>query len=204
MSRKSSPNDLNFWIGLGNERGYAGEFATRNTKGVTETVEWSIVREFAKAIRPAFGVSLDNVASNPNDPPDCFADIDDKRVQIELVELVDGDALREAKKTGRTPYNSDEQFLATQWDAGRFVTEVDALIDKKQSKYRINDRPFDCLLIYTAEPWLSPNEVHDWLGKTEFKHRGSFRSVYILMTHDPLYSQEHWPVFNLYGDLRND
>lgn len=199
---KSSDEGLSYWINLTNARGHAGGFATANTTGVTEIVELSVATEFAKAFGFVFGVKLENIAGNPHDPPDCIAEIDGRTVQIELVEMVDGQAIAMAKKTGRTAHNDVHQFEATQWDERRFVSKINSLIDQKQRRYQTKGREFECLLIYTGEPWLLPGDVSKWLSNNEFEHRDSFRSIYILMSYDPLYSQDHYPLFNIYGDLR--
>ena len=189
------------WPTLVNKRGHASEFATANTPGVTEALEQFIVLEFAEAIHSSFDVSLDNIQSNPQDPPDCFATIDGRCVHIELVEFVDGDALAIAKKTGRNSHNDANQFNKTQWCSGRFLRDLNTLIDKKEKRYQASGKAFDCLLIYSAEPWLLPNEVAVWLRETNIAKRKCFRSAYFLMTYDPLYSREHYPVFRLFGDL---
>lgn len=192
-----------YWVNLINDRGHAGEFATANTPGVTEIVESSTTLEFAKALRAVAGISLTNITVNPQDPPDCLTEIDGRQVQIELVELVDGEALAVARKTGRTAHNDANQFIKAQWDADRFLSKVNAIIDNKDKKYQAYDTCFDCLLIYTGEPWLLPKDVSGWLNETEFHHRKSFRCVYLLMCYDPTYSQEHYPLFNIYGDLKD-
>lgn len=203
MNDEPDSEDLRYWVDLMNGRGHAGIFATANTPGVTEIVERSVVRDFAKAMRSLFGVCVEKITTNPHDPPDCLAEIEGRQVQIELVELVDGNALRIAKTSGRTAFNDRRQFLETQWNAERFVKEVNALIDRKDGRYQAKGKVFDCLVIYTAEPLLLPQDVLNWLDVYEFQHRDSFRSIFLLMAYSPSYSQDHSPLFKLYGNLGN-
>jgi hypothetical protein len=184
-----------------NDRGHATDFATANTEGVTEAVEKFVAFEFAKALKLTFGIELKNVTTGPN-PPDCLAQTDGCEISIELTELVDGKAIGIAKREGRTSFNDSERFRNAQWDADRFLKEINTLIDRKNCTYTKRGQRYDCLLIYTAEPWLLPNDVVGWLRDIEFESRESLRSVYLLMSYDPTYSPEHYPVFNLYGDLR--
>ena len=195
------PSSLEYWVDLINSRnGHGGVFATANTSGVTELVERGIAEEFADALAHTDGLLLSDVISNSDDPPDCFATVDDRMIGIELVELVDAKALAKAKK-GHSPFKNSGQFLETQWDRNRFVDKVNALIDAKHHKYKVKSHVFDCLLIYTAEPWLLPNDVTGWLDETTFDPRASFKSTYLLMSYDPSHSQQHWPLFNVYGRL---
>ena len=195
------PSSLQYWVDWMNSRnGHASDFATANTPGITEIVERGVVREFADAIAQTEDVLLTNIVSNRNDPPDCFVKVDGRTFGIELVKLVDPKALAKAKK-GCSSRAIGGQFLETQWDQDRFTKELNELIDQKNAKYEAKKQTFDCLLVYTGEPWMLPNNVQAWLADTAFSPRCSFRSVYLLMSYDPGYSQEHWPLFNIYGCL---
>lgn len=197
----SDPSTLQYWADLINSRrGHGGDFATANTPGITEIVERGVAQEFADALAHTEGHNLTNVVSNPNDPPDCFATVGDRRVGIELVELVDAKALANAKN-GVSSYAISGQFLETQWDHDRFKVELNAVIDRKDAKYAAKNLIFDCLLVHTGEPWLMPNDVEGWLADTTFSPRASFGCVYLLMSYHPGHSQKHWPLFNIYGSL---
>ena len=188
------------WAALMNSRkGHASQFATSNSPGITEVVEEDIAQEFAKSLVYTENVSLKDVISNPEDPPDCFGMLNGRRIGIDLVELVDGDALAKAKK-GASPYESCGQFHETQWSRDRFLTKLNGVIDRKHIKYKAKDQMFDCLLIYTDEPWLNAHDVQAWLAETTAIARTSFKSVYLLMSYHPL--QEHWHLFNIYGSLK--
>ncbi len=126
--------------------------------------------------------------------------LDDREVQIELVELVDGHAIQTAKKTGRTAQNDAVQFKKTQLKKDRFEVELNKLIDMKDKTYFAKGQSFDCLLLHTAEPWFLPSEVESWLETVDFKPRESFDSIYLLFDYDPRNSQTHWPVFQISGE----
>lgn len=190
---------MKFWAALMNSRkGHASQFATSNSPGITEIVEEAIAQEFANSLVYTENVSLKDVISNPEDPPDCFGILNGRRICIELEELVDGEALAKAKK-GASPYKSCGQFHETQWSRDRFLTKLNGVIDRKHLKYKAKNQVFDCLLIYTDEPRLNTHDVQAWLAETTVKARTSFKSVYLLMSYHPL--QEHWPLFNIYGSL---
>lgn len=197
----AAPSTLRYWADLiKRRRGHAGDFATVNTPGVTEIVEQGIAEDFAEALAHTEGRTLTDVVSNPDDPPDCFATVNDRRIGIELVELVDGQALANAKK-GFSSFLNCGQFRETQWDHDRFKDKLNDVIDRKHKKYAARNQVFDCLLVYTGEPWLLSRNVEAWLDTTTFDPRASFRCVYLLMSYEPGYSQQHSPLFNIYGSL---
>lgn len=194
------PTDyLNYWIELINKRGHSSIFATTNK--TKKLVELSVAFEFSKSLQHEFSILLENITNNETDPPDCLAEVDGRKIQIELVELIDRNAIEIAKKTGGTAHNDATQFSNTQWNSHRFIEEVNKVIDRKVKKYRAADKKFEILLIYTAEPWLPANSVAAWLSHLTFEERDSFENVFLLMDYDPSYNQNNWPIFKIYGNL---
>ena len=195
----AKPSDyLSYWIELINKRGHSSVFATTNK--TKKLVELSIACEFSKSLQYEFSILLENITNCEADPPDCLAEVNGRRIKIELVELIDESAIGIARKTGLTAHNDAKQFLATQWNSDRLIEEVNKTIDAKDKKYKSADKKFEILVIYTAEPWLSPNDVKRWISEQKFEARISFENVFLLMEHDPNYCQSHWPLFKLYGE----
>lgn len=192
------PTDyLNYWIELINRRGHSSIFATTNK--TKKLVELSVAFEFSKSLQHEFSILLENITNNETDPPDCLAEVNGRKVQIELVELIDRNAIEIAKQTGKTAHNDAKQFSKTQWNSDRFIEEVNKVMDRKEEKYKATGKKFEILLMYTAEPWLSPNDAKHWISQQAFEARTSFESAFLLMDYDPSYSQNHWPLFKIYG-----
>lgn len=123
---------------------------------------------------------------------------------VELVELVDGSMLARSKYTGRNSFNDISMFNDAQWDSDRFFRDVNKVIDGKSSKYVAREILIDVLLIYSAEPWLDPEDVEGWLSKQSISPRDGIKSAFLLLEYDPGYAQKHgrcWPLFKLYGEL---
>jgi hypothetical protein len=202
MPTKIPADYLNYWIELINRRGHSSIFATTNK--TKKLVELSIAREFSKSLKYEFSIILENVTNCETDPPDCLAEVDGRKMQIELVELIDQSAIHIARKKGLTAHNDSKQFLATQWSSDRLIEEVNRVIDAKDKKYKLADKKIEILLIYTAEAWLSPNDAKRWIFEQTFEALDSFESVFLLMEYDPSYSQTHWPLFQLCGEGLGD
>jgi hypothetical protein len=193
-------NEVKRWIAEMNKR---GTFAAQNPQDRT-IMEASTAGEWALAVKEKFGLLITNVRPCQTDPPDCYADFEGKSISIELAELVDGHRLREsviANETGQDPpHLYGKAFLNTQWSKDRFFRELAILIDKKTAKYENHNSAFDVLLVHTDEPWLSPQQVSNWLADKVVEPRSVFRSAYLLMPYVPGYVH-HWPVFLLFGSI---
>ena len=66
------PDALDRWSRIMNKRGHAGRFARDNSTDL-EIVERSTARDWCGSILAEFGIKVDTVCTNADDPPDCFA-----------------------------------------------------------------------------------------------------------------------------------
>ncbi|EEW26845.1 hypothetical protein [Rhodobacter ferrooxidans] len=186
-------------VNLINSRGHAGVFAQQ--RGILERrdLELSVALEWARSAAAVFGLDVTEIRSNPADPPDCVASVNGRQVGIELTELVDGELLAELKfrseQDGRriTSHHSTV-FMRAQWDEMRFRAYIDRLLDKKAAKAKV---PFDFLVVYSAETYLSCELVRQWMTNAPFAPRAGIGAAHFLMDYVPGVS-EHWPVFRLY------
>ena len=186
------------WARLITERRHASVFA-RKTPEDKRVVERATAGEWAESVAAEFGIQIDRLWQPDADPPDIIVEIAGQELSLELVELVDERRLRDgsASKVTRRPQPSPRQkFEFALWGDQRLRTELGALLDRKQSRYRQGEA-FDILVVHTDEPWLRAHDVRHWLSRGPFAKRSCFRSAYLLLTYDPN-EGPHWPVFRLY------
>lgn len=197
---KDDNDELMHWVGEMNKR---GTFAAQNPQD-RAVVEASTANEWALAVNEKYGLHVTNARSCEYDPPDCLAESDGRSITIELSELVDSNRLREniaaINAEQDPPHLHGQAFLDAQWSKDRFFGELSSLIDKKAMKYEKNNSVFDVLLVHSDEPWLSPQQVDEWLAEESIVSRTAFRSAYLLLTYMPGGSK-HWQVFKLFGSL---
>ena len=192
---------LKYWAGLIEGRGHAGAFA-RKTDEDLAIVECQTANEWCKSVADKYGLMVDRVIRGPafNLPPDCYAELDGRRISLELTEWVDGDFIRsnrDAESQALLPsaYHGDG-FVRSQWNETRLRRELAKRLKSKDEKYQ-RGSTIDVLIIYTGEPWLDPYKVERWLAGPFFEQCKSIRSAYLLMTYRPGYS-DNWPVYRLY------
>lgn len=186
--------DIEYWAALYHERGHAGVFAKRDRQDL-EIIERGTTQEWATSMFGEFGAQVTSIKSAPTDGPDCTALLDGSPVTIELTELVKAEVLAAAdrgRKNGKRVTSHDALFHLAQWDRAHFQNEIDRLLDIKNSK-----RLVDFLVIHTAEPWLSPLTVEEWLLEIDFSRRASIGEAYLLVNYHPAY-RPYWPVFRIF------
>lgn len=192
-------------VQIWNERGHAGAGAHNDNvlPGSKAAVEDSWAQEWAVAAREHLGLAVAEVAVTGSDPPDARATIAGESVSVELVEFVDGGLIRRLKSRNqehsseRLTSHNDPFFTAAQWTQERFIRDLNNLIDRKQERYAARGLEFDDLVIYSAEPWLHPRDVEQWLAGSPVERRGSFRNVHFLMEYVPG-TPGRYPLFSVY------
>ena len=193
--------DLNYWIELSNSRANASRFAQLDSED-RKQVEQDVAKMFAHSLKKKFGVHITHVHTNPIDPPDTIARLNNSLIGIEATELVDGDFLARAKhetKKGEalTPCTGDG-FSLTQWTQDRFQKHLNNLIQKKVKKY--SDRKIDVLLIYSGEFWLNEQNTEKFVEATRIELPCCFNAIYLILDYEP--SCEHqYPLFQICGNL---
>ena len=186
-----------YWVSLFNSRGHAGSEAKKNPS--KRIVEQSILENWRIAARAALGLDVKEVSMNAQEPPDAYATIKGSRVAVELTELVNGEllsALKQAtKETGVRVTSSHGLFFEQpQWTEARFLAEVEKCVIKKQSNYERSGKLIDYLVISTAENWLRPSQVEQWLDSWAPPNAPNLRNIHLLMAYAPGWTSGH-PVF---------
>ncbi len=193
------------WVEAGNIRGHAslGAIPKDNPKlgeepgHHREVQERDWVNEFAELLSAKFGRELTEIRSNPDDPPDCFAEEEGKKIGIEVTELVKGEILHRIaqKRYGNKDYSPSEQFTDELWTHDDFIQRVQESIDKKVDRARETGKIFDVLLIYTDENDLYPERLKEWLSNEKFS-AANISEVFFLRSYWPE-NGDHSPLFKM-------
>ena len=188
---------LRYWSGLMSKaHGYGGVFNSNNDKDKI-IVELDTAAEWCEAVSDNFGVTFENLRTNTDDPPDCFADIDGKTYGIELVELTNQDHRTRANQ-GESPY-SGQLSKDMKWSRDRFETEIKEQVLGKAEKYAKSQVVIDALIVHTAEPWFASNQVEQWIESIDLGKTGNNKRIFLLMFYEPGREFDSWPVFQLCG-----
>lgn len=161
-------------------RGYADYFGWAANRDLEE---WGVLQALRESLeregRPFYYREL-RVRGRPNDPPDCEAlDFADRRVAVEVTELVREEAIR-AFKSGRI-------YDFAVWNADSFRASLMKAIARKDAKFDdLKDPPYPGgyeLVVFTDEPMLSRESVEVYLAGAVFapKHLGR---VVLLLGYD--------------------
>jgi hypothetical protein len=202
MAEGDTNEKLTRWVRLSNKgHGYAGVFNYDNSDD-KRSVEKSTIEEWRAAIKAEFGIEINGLQSNPNDPPDFFVTIRGQKLTVELVQLVEQENKRRATKD-ETPF-AGKLFLDMQWTREGLISKLDEIIFKKGEKYKRHGIEIDVLLIHTAEPWLASTEVLTWLEGVSIEPHSSIRSVCLLFEYEPGRGVDHWPILAVYGQITQE
>ncbi len=171
---------------LGEEPGHHREVQER---------DW--VNNFAELLSAKFGREITEIQSNPDDPPDCFAEEEGKKIGIEVTELVKGEILHRIAQNryGKKDYSPSEKFADEHWVHDDFVQRVQELLDKKVERARKTGKIIDVLLIYTYENDLYPERLKEWLSNEIFS-AANISEVFFLRSDWPE-NGDHSPLFKM-------
>jgi hypothetical protein len=199
MAESDDGDSLKRWARIMSKgHSYAGVFNYENSedKGI---VELSTVEEWCRSILAEYGLEVDALIPNHDDPPDFFVTIEGQQRGVELVQLVDQENKMRAVKE-ETPFAA-QLFIDMQWSRERFLSKLKDVLAKKGEKYGKYNLYIDVLLIHTAEPWLTSCQAQAWLDSTEIEPHPSIGAVYLLFEYEPGGGVDHWPVLMVYGDV---
>ena len=197
--------DVGRWVEAGNKREHAslgavpkddpelGEESGHN-KQAKERV-WA--KDFAKSLLAKLGREITKIESNPDDPPDCFAEESGKMIGIEVTELVKGEILNRIAQNryGKKDYSPSELFTDEQWTHEDFIQRVQESIDKKVDRAIRTSKIFDVLLIYTDEDDLYPERLKKWLSNDIYSAK-NIKEVFLLRSGWPGY-RDHSLLFQV-------
>ncbi len=172
-------------------RGYADHFGWSTDRDLEE---WGVVLSLNEALEKSGAAGFSNIQARGrgNDPPDCEAlTQDNKRVAIEVTELVREEAIR-AFKAGHDHVMAD-------WDEESFLSAVLILIEKKDRKFdALKGGPYPgghILVIFTDEPLLNRKNVAKYLQKEVFPATDNLTQIFFLIAYDP--QIETYPCFEI-------
>lgn len=127
-----------------------------------------------------------------NDPPDCEAlDSESRRVAIEVTELVDEEAIRNAK--------AGQEYEWADWNREKFLSRLDYLLRRKDERFPdLKDPPYEggyVVVVFTDEPSLSAENVKTYLEGCEFTSMKNITEALFLVSYEP--QQNCCPHFQL-------
>lgn len=199
MGEDDKNDDLERHVRLMNKgHGYAGIFNYDNSDD-KRMIEKLTIEEWRTSIKAEFGIEMDAPQFNPNDPPDFFVTIEDQRLTVELVQLIDQGHKQRAAKN-ETPF-AGQLFRDMQWSRERLLAKLRDVIFKKGEKYKKAGLEIDVLVIHTAETWLNSTVAQDWIEDGAIDEFPSIRSAFLLFEYEPGRGVDHWPVIPIYGKL---
>ena len=196
----TNDDDVNHWVKLINKgHGYAGIFNYSTNQEDKRIVERGAVEEWRKAAEAMFGISIKHPLANVSDPPDFFVNIRDKRLSVELVQLVEPEHKSRAAR-GESPYHG-QLFLDMQWSKERLIQKIKSTISGKGEKYKKQGIEIDVLLIYTGEPWLAFGQAQKWLHQSRIVQPSNIHAAHLLFEYKPGRESDDWPLICIYGDF---
>ncbi len=200
MGGSNSDDYLDHYIKLLNKgHGYAGRLNYGQGDLDKRLVEMSEARDWVRAANATFASQLGKVIPNPADPPDCYVEYCGRQISVELVQFVEQSHKKRAALE-ETPF-AGQLFVDTQWTQGRFLASLGRLMDKKSDNYVGRNVNIDVLLVVTGEPWLTFQQVENWLASSQIPQKQNIANAFFMLGYDPQLGAKHNPVFKLYGDL---
>ena len=172
---------------IGQQRPYAGFFDWPERP----IAEWGVANLFSEIAGREPGLPFRDVHAREagQDPPDCEAvDVHGRPVAIEVTELVDGYAIAEVRRTGRS--------VVASWNAGRIRRHLDELLLRKDSK-TLKGGPYHeyIVLIHTDEPTLTLQPIEAALSGHTFPPLKQVQRAYLILSYEPL--RGGYPYFRL-------
>ena len=176
ISRENSDNF--FPTFLDSPREYAPYFALSSSQQDNElSVADVLSQELAKRGKSPFYSIVPR--GRGKDPPDCEArNGNEKRIGIEVTELVDGNSISAAKKR---EYIFQDPLKPSE------VTEIITTIIRKKDSADVKGEPYDeyILIIYCDDPYFLDYEILDAIRKEQFAPTRLIDRVYFLESYCP-------------------
>jgi hypothetical protein len=139
--------------------------------------------EWAKRLLELLKVKAASVEGNTQDPPDVVVMLHNKKIGIELTEFMDGDALKEFKKSLKNKkyecINYPKLFSLS--ELVKRITEIMNCKSNALSRWRDCDERW--LLIHSDEFSLTKEGLIKACGAVEKKH---FDKIYFMQSYCPL------------------
>ena len=172
-------------------RGYADFFGWATNRDLEE---WGVLTSLLESMEKDGALSYTNLRmrGRGSDPPDCEALNDEqKRVAIEVIELVDGDAIQ-SHKAGAV-------YDWAEWNREKFLTRLYRLLKQKDSKFpKLKEPPYEggyAVVVFTDEPELPARDVLAYLDGHIFTDLEHISEALFLVSYDP--NENCCPYFRL-------
>lgn len=199
MAEFYDDDDLKRWVRVWNRgHGYAGVFNSENQND-KQTVELDTITDWCASAAAEYGLEVNELRQNLDDPPDFIASVARPDQKIELVQLVEEEHKHRAAK-GENPHHG-KLFEDAQWSKDRFERKLNDVIVKKGERYKKKGLKIDMLIVHTAEPFLTSNQAQEWLEEINIEPHPNIDNVSLIFEYEPGREMDHWPVVSVYGDL---
>ena len=190
-------DEIDYWVKHFNARGHASRGHT--THATEDRVTLSILEDWQAAVRVSDGLEISLLELNKNDPPDATGQVNGNEVKIELTELVDGDLLRVLNQSSNASGHRETSahgnfFFRAQWNKERFLSELGKRLIQKQNNYQKRGIAIDFLVVFTAEDWLNPYDVSEWLEGWEAPSVPNLLNIHLIFDYRPNW-KGGYPVF---------
>ena len=165
-----------------------------NVHGYQEIAEVEAVRDWAQEMSKK-GHSICEITPNPDDPPDCFATMDGKRIGIEVTDLFEPGAAppsltarqfsklpkllggKAAKPGARTLFDYQQE----PWSLRRFQKWLAKTVRTKNSRTpRASALDEQVLLIVIDENFHLQHPIQEYLKETTLSQPSNFNRVYMM------------------------
>lgn len=156
-----------------------------------EVKELNISGHLARHIHST-GVEIANIKLG-GDPPDVIFETNDGPIGVELVELVDNQAIQDQI------HKRVEYLEQPKWTSDRFVEEVNRLVSIKDKPSNVNELmgvydEYICL-IHTDEPDLVSPSRENVINSHGITETNLITQVYLVVSYDP--QQDKFPIYRL-------
>ena len=152
-------------------------------------MEVGAVRDWAEEMnRRGCHVDIDTIRKNDDPYPDCLAEMDGEKIGVEVVELVDENAIKEYPQYPR--YEGPEQFMrefsrlprpmSPKWPPDKFQRRLDCIVRKKDKRVKDGSLSKQFLLVVTDEPRLDETTLSKYLKTIKLQQPRHFDGVYLM------------------------
>ncbi len=185
---RDDPSNIFGYIERSQKRGYATFFEWPLNR---ELAELGVVHYLLASMKADGKTPFHQVHSRGrgNDPPDCeAADSEDRRVAIEVTELVDPKGIANYQ-AGRT-----DQWIV--WTRESFLAGIsERLAAKAKRNGALKDGPYPggyAVVIFTDEPHLTQSAVSSYLENHSFPAFTGITMAFLLLGYDPAIERCPW------------
>ena len=137
-------------------------------------------------------IDIHTIRKNPEPYPDCLAEMDGKKIGVEVIELVCREAIEAYPENPQ--YEGPEQFLREfsipmppKWPLDKFQKKLNEIVQKKDKRVRDSSLSKQFLLIVTDEPYLvyDAATLFEYLKTIQLQRPRHFDGIYVMGSYGP-------------------